>query len=166
MSCHTKAVLLGAAVFCCSSGCLFVHHSTRIVRDKEATRPVQFQSQQARQSFLAGVHELQAHKQSSGPNVTAVPFLWWYSSATELSDNAIYNDQISACDTNADGIISTEEALAYRAAVTEQIRSAERPKTEEHHATVSVPLSTGPPSAESSMPPGLIHTATRTSAGP
>ena len=48
--------------------------------------------------------------------------------ANELSDNAIYNDQISVCDSNGDSLVSTQEAVAYRSIVVAQISEAEKNK--------------------------------------
>jgi hypothetical protein len=125
---HNWRRLACALLLSCTSGCLFVRHNTRVVREKEALRPIQFESDQARSVFEAGVHELQAHKETSGGDVVAVPLLCWYSHVNELSDNAIYNDQESACDTNGDNIITLEEALPYRAKVTERMAMVDKSK--------------------------------------
>lgn len=108
----------------CTSGCLFVRHNTQVVREKEAVRPIQFESDQACNVFEAGVHELQSSKKPSDADVLAVPFLCLYSHSSVLSDNAIYNDQESACDTNGDNMITLQEALDYRARVTERMATA------------------------------------------
>ena len=153
MNRHATILSLCAAAFCFNSGCLFVRQTTSVVREKENLRPVQFESEQARQYFEGGVHELQSHKQNFDQQVSAVPFLWLYSSNKELSDNAIYNDQISACDTNGDGVISMQEALEYRAKVAEQFRPAEKAKKDEHDSSASKPAFTMQPSDK---PPALI----------
>ena len=113
-----------ALLLSCTSGCLFVQHKTRVVRDKEALRPVQFESDQACSVFEAGVHELQANKQSTDADVLAIPFVCVYSRTNVLSDNAIYNDQESASDTDGDNTITLQEALDYRARVTERMATA------------------------------------------
>ena len=87
---------LCTAVLCFNSGCLFMRCNTCVVREKEKMRPVQFESERAQQFFVDGVHELQSHKQNSDVQVSAVPFLWLYATTKVMSDNAIYNDQISA----------------------------------------------------------------------
>lgn len=117
------ALSIVVASVCSSSGCLFVRQSARIEREKESLLPVQFESEQARQYFLGGVHELQARKQISNLEMSAVPFLWFNVSHSTLSDNAIYNDQISACDTNGDGLIDMQEATAYRAVIAERVQA-------------------------------------------
>jgi hypothetical protein len=140
---------LCAASLCCVTGCLFVRHSTSMVRDKEPLLPIRFESDRAKQYFLSGVHDLQSHKEGSDIQICAVPFLWWYSSASELSDNAIYNDQISVCDSNGDGLITTDEAMAFRAKVTEQLAVQKAKKQE--------PISSADSHAkQAETPPALI----------
>jgi hypothetical protein len=157
--------LVAATLFCSFSGCLFVNHSTKVVRDKEPMQRVAFESEQARQSFMAGVHDLQSHKQSYNFQVSAMPLLWWRSSANELSDNAIYNDQISVCDTNGDGFISTQEAVTYRSIVAAQISEAEKNKLRASQPQTSTATTYGQPApgVPQTTPPGLIHSATRVS---
>ncbi len=137
--------------------------STKVVREKEAIRPARFESEQAQQYFTAGVHDLQAHKQSFDARISAFPLLWFSATASELSDNAIYNDQLSACDTNADGVISMQEALVFRGKVTEQIQLTEKnkPKTDSNdgNPTPPTPLAQKP----SERPPALIHLSSKTS---
>jgi hypothetical protein len=107
------------------SGCLFVRHSTVAVREHEAVRPMQFESEQARNVFEGGVTEMKAHKDESNAQVRAVPFLFWYSRVEVPSDNAVYNDQARICDANGDDCITLEEAAAYRARVAEKAKVAE-----------------------------------------
>jgi hypothetical protein len=159
-------------VLCFASGCLFVHHTTRIVRDKEPVRPVRFESEQAKQFFLGGVHELQAHKDKSNMEITAVPFVCWNSSESALSDNAIYNDQISACDTNGDNLITLQEALVYRAVVAERVRAMEMKNSSSSSSTetksdspgTATSVDLGAHSSPDSSPPALIHLSTQSSA--
>ena len=146
--------LLAAALLCSTSGCLFVNHSTKVVRDKEPMQRVQFESEQAHQCFVAGVHDLQTRKQSYNFQVSAMPLLWWRSSANELSDNAIYNDQISVCDTNGDGVISTQEALTYRSIVAAQISEAAKRQTQESHPESPAVTTYDPPASPQTTPPG------------
>jgi hypothetical protein len=155
--------LLGVALLSSTSGCLFVNHSTKVVRDKEPMHRVAFESPQAQQAFVAGVHDLQSHKQAYNFQVSAMPVLWWKSTANELSDNAIYNDQISVCDTDADGMISTQEAVTYRSVVTAQIAEREKNKLNESHVDSPTITTNSPPRAPQTTPPGLIRTANRVS---
>ena len=153
---------LPAALACVCSGCLFVRHTTHQVREKEALRPARFESAQTQSVFEAGVNDLKAHKNTSDPEVVAVPFVIWYSSVSELSDNAIYNDQISVCDTNGDNLITLDEAQAFRASTAEKVASLEKAKaggskngSSNSSEGVETSLATRP--AASSPPPGLIH---------
>lgn len=146
-----SGVLLAA-----TSGCLFVRHNTQIVREKEQRQPVRFESERAQQHFLGGVHELHGHQQAVDVELTAVPFLCWSSHTSTLSENAIYNDQISACDSNGDGLITMHEATMFRAAVAQRIPPIVNPanKPPEPDAIVSV----GPPPVQTAQkpPPSLI----------
>lgn len=95
-------------------GCLITHHSTRIVREKEPRREVQFESAQVRQAFEARVADLKdkgdkPHKQRT----LAVPFLLLWSREEVLADNAWYNDQLAACDTDGNARITLDEAWVY-----------------------------------------------------
>lgn len=114
---RVSLVSLGGAavVLSCCCGCLLVNHSTRVVRQYEKPRSAQFESAQAQNLFEAGVVDMKSHKESSNPQVVAIPFVIWLSRMDELSDTAVYNDQLLVCDSNGDGLITTEEAFAFRA---------------------------------------------------
>ncbi len=128
-----------AAILSACSGCLFVRHSTRVIRENEPQRPVRFESEQAQNLFEGPVAELKSQKTGSNPQVFFIPFLCWYSREDVLSDAAVYNDQIAACDTNGDQVISLEEAAAYRAVHDAKIR-AEQAKQGEAQATAARPI--------------------------
>jgi hypothetical protein len=156
--CRWRVGWLPVVLAACCSGCLFVRHTTHQVREKESLRTVQFESADAQGVFQAGVNELKAHKDQSDPEIVAIPFVIWYSSVNELSDNAIYNDQISICDLNSDNYITLDEAQAFRAKVAERLASREKtkgdgPKDGSPPAEVSV----ADRSAGNTPPPGLIH---------
>lgn len=106
--------LLALAIGPCS-GCLFVRHSTRVVRKDEPVRHVEFESPQAQNLFEGGVTQLKPHQDTANPQVVAVPLLFWYSRTDVLGDGAFYNDQILGCDTDGDGLITLAEAEAFRA---------------------------------------------------
>jgi hypothetical protein len=118
-------LLLGAVPLVSGSGCLFIRHATVPVREHEAVRPVQFESEQAKNVFEGGVTEMKAHKEETNAQVRAVPFLFWYSRVEVPSDNAVFNDQAQICDANGDNIITLEEAAAYRARIAEKAKVAE-----------------------------------------
>ncbi len=128
------------------SGCLIVHNSTRVVRDNEPLRSVRFESEQARAAFEAGVNEMKAHKKKLQSVDLAVPFLCLVSRTSELSDNAVYNDEIVVCDANGDGYITEQEASAYGAQVAERIRTDKaRAKEDEKSDGQSRTVSLHPP---------------------
>ncbi|MCE5269447.1 MAG: hypothetical protein LLG00_16345 [Planctomycetaceae bacterium] len=155
--CSRLCMAICAFLACALSGCLFVRHSTHVVREKEPIHPVRFESEQAKTVFEAGVHQLQAHKETSGGGLVAVPFICWYSHVNELSDNAIYNDQESACDLNGDNLISLEEALAYRSRVEQRVAAIDKPKGTDAKPEPpgGGPIARNP--GDFTPPPGLLH---------
>ena len=133
-----------------SSGCLFVHHSTRVVRDKEQPRAVQFESEGARTMFEAGLADVKSHANGmENPQITAVPFLFWYSRSDKLSDTAMSNDQILACDTNGDGIISNREGGRLPRTRPRQRAEALNAKGEKSEVSIAQ-------HPEAHVPPGII----------
>jgi hypothetical protein len=164
MNGHRLKLLLCAALLCHGSGCLLVRHSTRVVRDNEPIRSMAFESEQAKRVFEAGVHEMQAHRTGYGGDVFALPFICWVSHSNELSDNAIYNDQMAACDANGDNCITLQEAANYRSRVDERIAQMEKAKAAEAKTASTLPeppKPTEPP--DKSAPPALIHVSSRSS---
>jgi len=107
--------LLGVTLLGSCSGCLFTRHTTNVVRQNEALRPVRFESEQAQSVFEAGVAETKSRKEGSNPRLFAIPFVLWYSRVDAISDNAAHNDAAALCDANGDGLITLQEALAYSA---------------------------------------------------
>jgi hypothetical protein len=84
-----------------------------VVRGNERWQPVRFESDEARAAFDARANDKSVRDESHRDNTFAVPFLLFYRRESVLSDAAWHNDQITACDTNGDGLITLEEALAY-----------------------------------------------------
>jgi hypothetical protein len=115
--------VLAMALLVFQPGCLIMHNSTRVIRESEPLRPVRFESEQARSVFEDGVSEARAHKKKYESCEFAVPFVCLLSRTSEVSDNAVYNDQVVFCDANGDGLITEQEAAAYRALVAERIRT-------------------------------------------
>jgi hypothetical protein len=143
----------------CTPGCLFVRQSTQVVREKEPIRSVQFESQQAKTLFEGGARQMQANKERSTPEVLAIPFLCLYAHSTELSDNAIYNDQAGICDANGDSFITFQEAAIYRAGVDEKVALAHKAKAGESGPKPDgvITMAQKPPDP----PPALIHISSR-----
>ena len=150
---------LCAMLLSCTPGCLFVRQSTHVVREKEPIRSVQFESQQAKTLFEGGAHQMQAMKEHPAPEVLAIPFVCLYSRATELSDNAIYNDQAGICDANGDGFITFQEAATYRAGVDEKVALAQKGKAGENGSKSDGAVTVS--QKQPDLPPALIHISSR-----
>ena len=141
------ALSLGTMLLGCAPGCLLVHQSTRVVRDKEPMRTVQFESEQAQRLFETGVHQMQAHKDYSQPDVFALPLVCLLIRGNELSDNAVYNDQAGICDANGDGFITLQEAQSYRAGTDAKVAAIQQAKVAKHGSSPPPPdggLTTSP----------------------
>jgi hypothetical protein len=103
-----------AGVLISMPGCLVTHHSQNIIREKEARRSVHFESEEAQQMFNTQVAETKAKSEEKAKSRSlTIPFLLSWSTTDVLSDAALYNDQLAACDANADGIITMHEVMAY-----------------------------------------------------
>lgn len=155
------AMLLG-----CTPGCLVVRQSTQVVREKEPMRSVQFESEQAKRLFETGVHRMQANKERSQPEVVVIPFLCFTVRMSELSDNAIYNDQAGICDANGDGFITLQEATTYHAGVDVKMALAQKAKAANPGSSESKPdgaITVTQPQQKPDPPPALIHISSRSS---
>ncbi len=115
MTCWHRILRLGwLAGLVSFSGCLVTHHVTHIVRENEPRREVQFESVQVRQAFDARVADLKDKgDKPRKERYFAIPFLLSWSREDVLADNAWYNDQLAACDTNGDSRITLDEAWVY-----------------------------------------------------
>jgi hypothetical protein len=157
-----RCMLCLLAVSACElSGCLFVHHHTSYIREKEQVRPLTFESPEAQFAFESGVNDLKAHQESTGFNVTAIPLLFWISTDSKLSDNAIYNDQESVCDINGDRLITLQEAAAYRHNVSERLCKQEKDKESKEQTAEAAEKKTEVVDLRNAdsipKPPGLFH---------
>ena len=133
-SIRLSLIPLGAMVLCCT-GCLFVRHSTNVVRRDEKLKRIEYDSPEAESLFTSAVADKRADKSMGNPRVTAVPFLLWYSRTDELSDNAVFNDAVAACDVNGDRVISVDEARRFQARVQTEVAAREQKKREATAAT-------------------------------
>jgi hypothetical protein len=124
LSRRTGLLLVAAVVLGLCPGCLLTHHSVNVLRQDEPRRTVQFESDLARQAFGARAYDDKAREAQSKAKFVAIPFLLWYSRTDVKSENAYYNDQVAACDANADGLITLDEALAFNPAYTAPTTSA------------------------------------------
>jgi hypothetical protein len=156
---------LGMMLLGCAPGCLMVHQSTRVVREKEPLRSVRFESEQTQRLFETGAHQMQAHKDYSQPDIFALPFLCLLIRGNELSDNAVYNDQAGICDANGDGFITLQEAQTYRAGVDTKMAAIQQAKTAKHGTSPAMPdggaITVTPQQQGPEQPPALIHISSR-----
>jgi hypothetical protein len=113
------------AVILLCPGCLFVRHTTRVVRKDEVRQPVRFESEQAQYLFEGGISDVKPLQGMRNPEIVAVPLLLLYARTDVLSDAAFYNDQLLACDTDGNRSITLDEALAYRARTQAKVRAVE-----------------------------------------
>ncbi len=95
----------------CAPGCLTLYSKTDVVRSDEGRRPVVFECPQASEDFNAGLHD---HSDTMSETVFGIPFITLYARRQELSDAAAWNDAAVRCDTNQDGVISSEEAKTFK----------------------------------------------------
>lgn len=115
MNCWRRIHWFGwLALLVACPGCLVTHHSRHIVREEEPRREVEFESLQVRQAFEARLADLKDKgDKPRKERILAIPFLLAWSREEVLSDNAWYNDQLAACDTNGDNRIALDEAWVY-----------------------------------------------------
>jgi hypothetical protein len=118
-------IIVCAAFLAFAPGCLIMRHSTNVIRKNEKPRIVKFESAQAKNVFDGKLAQAKSNKNNANPSVIAVPFLFCFSSTEIVSDNGIYNDQISICDTNGDDLITLEEATIYAAQAESHVATGE-----------------------------------------
>ena len=109
--------LIIALTVCCT-GCLVNHSQKRIIREHEERIPVRFESLGAAESFNEIANSEDMRKTLGSSASFGVPFLIGLSRESVPSQNAFYNDQVSRCDINGDGLISDQEAYSFSDAVT------------------------------------------------
>jgi len=106
-------VLITIPLFSCMS--LTNYERTERIRADEPRCAVAFESPQAAEVFEAAVRE-RWHGDAGRVRTDRFGILLVaaYTKTTTLAENAHYNDQVTACDLNCDGIISEEEAHFYQ----------------------------------------------------
>ena len=105
------AMCLGVVTPTFLSGCITFYHKTDVVRSTESRRSIQFENTQAADTFQTSFKK---HPNSHvGGSSLGVPFVTLFSKSIELSEAAAWNDAIVKCDTNQDGMITSDEALIY-----------------------------------------------------
>ncbi len=142
------AWLLPLALLASCPGCLITRHSTNVIRQDEPRREVAFESPTAQQAFSAKAFDSEAREGAARSKVVAIPFLLWWSKMDVLSEGAYYNDQVAACDTDGNGMVSVQEALAYNpmSAVDFSTTAGQPPSAP--NAPAMVPYPTQPASAQ------------------
>lgn len=95
------------------SGCLLVQNREEILRKSEERRPVRFQSGFAQRTFQQKAVSKETRDGATETHAVSVPLLFLYRKKTAPSDAALFNDQLAACDLDADGFVSDDEAMAY-----------------------------------------------------
>ena len=84
-----------------------------LLRKNETVTTIEFESEEA------GILFHKAHRRATGGSgqeehdCIIIPFIIAHGTHTKLSDNARYNDEISKCDANRDGLITLIEARIY-----------------------------------------------------
>ncbi|QEL20984.1 hypothetical protein [Limnoglobus roseus] len=91
-------------------GCITLFSKTEVVRDGEARRPVKFECQEAADKFVAAA---KSRDHEIGSTYVGVPFVTLYNKDTKLSEVAAWNDAVSRCDTDQDGLITLVEAAVF-----------------------------------------------------
>ncbi len=95
------------------SGCLVTHVNRSVVRDKEPRRELQFESAFAQRTFNQLAFNEKRRDATASVRMVAIPFLTMHVHSATPSENAFYNDQIAACDTDSDGVITDSEAMSF-----------------------------------------------------
>ena len=96
------------------SGCITLYSKTEVVREGETRRAVQFECPQAADAFNEA---LKKHSEHVGGTYVGVPFITFYAKAKKLSDGALFNDCVTRCDTDQNGIITFTEAAIFAKSV-------------------------------------------------
>ncbi len=103
-------LILSAAMVALLPGCLTLYSKTEIVRGHEPRRPIQFESPQAANDFQKAVKKEDGHV---GGSYLGVPFLTLFARSQQLSDNALWNECVTKCDTNQDAMITCAEVAVF-----------------------------------------------------
>lgn len=97
-----------------TSGCLINSDGDRIIRRSEARREVAFESEEGLVRFQKAVRQRSGYNERYvGRSSFAIPFLISVDRKRILSENAWYNDQVTAADVDGDDQLSDAEVEAY-----------------------------------------------------
>lgn len=101
------------ALMSLQTGCLVTHVNRSIVREREPRRELNFESPFAARTFNQLAFNEKRRNASASTRMVAIPFLTMHVHSATPSENAFYNDQIAACDTDGDGFITDSEAMSF-----------------------------------------------------
>ncbi len=107
---HVLTATLAVASFSFLPGCLTLFSKTEVIRGEEPRRPITFENPQAAEVFNKAMKDKTANL---GGTYVAIPFITLYEKERQLSDSARFNDCVSRCDTNQDGVITVAEAQIF-----------------------------------------------------
>jgi hypothetical protein len=96
------------------SGCVTLYSKTEIVGGGETRAAVAFENGDAAQQFQVAMKRMDSH---AGSTYFGVPFITVYQRDERLSEVALWNDAVQRCDTNKDGIITSDEVAAFSKAI-------------------------------------------------
>lgn len=74
---------------------------------------MQFESPFAQRTFNQLAFNEKRRDATASVRMVAIPFLTMHVHSATPSENAFYNDQIAACDTDGDGLITDSEAISF-----------------------------------------------------
>ncbi|MGL4462797.1 MAG: hypothetical protein ACRDD1_10445 [Planctomycetia bacterium] len=91
-------------------GCITFFSRTQYVGSDQPRLPVQFESPVAARTFLDC---MDGRSRLLGQTYIGVPFVTFFASNQQLAESAFFNEQVRICDTNADGLVTMDEATIY-----------------------------------------------------
>jgi hypothetical protein len=107
---YRAAIVVASAGALAPSGCVTFYSKTDIVGDGESRLAVAFENGDAAQQFQAAIKRMDSH---AGDTYVGVPFITLYQQSARLSETALWNEAVRKCDTNKDGVITTDEVVAF-----------------------------------------------------
>ena len=97
-----------------AGGCLINAEGERIVREKEPRRTIDFESETGLERFQQAVQQRGSwSSRYQGESSFGIPFIIGIEQRRVISENAFYNDQVTAADVNGDGTLSDAEVRGY-----------------------------------------------------
>jgi hypothetical protein len=110
---NMAGLLVAFGCLSAGSGCALVFEQNEQIRAQEPRNCVRFESATAADLFHSAYAERLNHRDPARSSSFGIIFVTWVSCTTTVAEAAFYNDEVAACDTNRDGLISEAEANAY-----------------------------------------------------